>query len=268
MGIAMLPIVSTGARIADDLLRIKPVVDVVAGSIAALSGIIFASYIGRGVGAVVSGTRSAIGAMRGLRAETLTLDKVTEQNKALQMQNSALSKDASLYRVTETGTLKRYTGAIDGVNAQQKIANGELLNYKDALTAQTGILTDRNVLLKDQAASLLGVAETTAVATGETEGFSISATVAAARSGVATVATDAWAASTGLLTTAMDMVPGLILLTAIGVGLSELMQHWKAVWGAIKAVTSDVWSFIKQHWTDALFMTPLGPIIEIITHLK
>lgn len=268
IGKDLLPVVDDALGFTKVLLGSKPVVEGLAGAIATLSVVMAGRFAVSAVGSAVSSVMRARAAVRGLMGATKDLDTTIKANSQLTRDNNSLKKTASLYTVDASGKLRTYRGQIDSAATATKLQSGEVMNYSQALEKQQAILQETNATLRAQSAALYGVSAADDAAAASSDGFSVAATVAAARSGVATIATDAWAASTGMLAAALDAIPGMALITGISIGLTELMEHWKAVWGAMKTAASDVWTFLKEHWKYALFATPLAPLMLVITHLK
>ena len=59
-----------------------------------------------------------------------------------------------------------------------------------------------------------------------------------------------------------------LAVVALGVGIYELVTHWKEVWDAIKAGVSDFVSFITSHWETVveIITGPVGIVIAIWQH--
>lgn len=77
----------------------------------------------------------------------------------------------------------------------------------------------------------------------------------------------AWVANAAGEMLALWPILAIIAAVAlIGVGIYELVTHWAAVWGAIKAVFSAVWDFITDHWKllIVIFLGPFGALVALI----
>jgi phage-related protein len=86
---------------------------------------------------------------------------------------------------------------------------------------------------------------------------------------IAAVATRAFAAAQAILSAAMDANP-IILVTlaiiALGVAAYELYKHWNTVWGFIKRIAEDAWSFLTHGWGQFLFpgLTAIRYAVEFV----
>ena len=80
------------------------------------------------------------------------------------------------------------------------------------------------------------------------------------------VGTKAWAAAQALVALAMDTDPVLLALTAITVGITLLVMHWKDVVKWVK----EAWHWLGSHqWTLAILalLGPIGAVVAAVAFL-
>lgn len=111
-------------------------------------------------------------------------------------------------------------------------------------------------------------------------GMGAASEVAAAGTDELATSEDVAAGSSVALNTALGIgVLGAVI--ALGIGIYELVKHWKTVWSAIKGVAADVWGWLKSTfdsissfigskwgWLIALFAPPIGPLVALAAHWK
>ena len=102
---------------------------------------------------------------------------------------------------------------------------------------------------------------------GSTEAMTAATEAGTAATEAATVAEDATAVSEGLALAPILLITAAV--AALGIGIYELVTHWKIVWAAIQVAVKAVWDWIKKNW-PLLLAIILGPIavaaLEIAKH--
>jgi hypothetical protein len=78
-----------------------------------------------------------------------------------------------------------------------------------------------------------------------------------------------WAIAQGILDIALNANPiGLVILAvaALAIGITELVTHWSAVWGEIKRIAEDAWSFLTHGWGQWIFpeLTLIRLAVELV----
>lgn len=274
IGKAIDPAIGAVAGFAAHLLAMKPVMY----GVAAVVGVLAAAWGAKGlVGAIklaFSPIFSAKNAITGLADAQMQASKMIQANSAMTRENSLLQKQASLYYVDESGKLTTFRGDVEGATAQTKLASGELMTYNNALQtagerlqATNARLTTAAEGLKAQQVELDAAAASTDVLSADTEALTIAQRVQAAGSAVYSAGMGLATTATEAFSVALDMIPGVAVMMAIGLAATELMEHWKAVMNVIVNVAKSVFDFIKSHWKTAIEVV-LGPLGFVIAHLK
>ena len=99
---------------------------------------------------------------------------------------------------------------------------------------------------------------------GTTEAMTAATEAGTAATEAATAAEDATAVSEGLALAPILLITAAV--AALGIGIYELVTHWKVVWAAIQDAVSAVWDWIKKNW-PLLVDIILGPIGIIATQV-
>jgi phage-related protein len=78
-----------------------------------------------------------------------------------------------------------------------------------------------------------------------------------------------WAIAQGILDIALNANPiGLVILAvaALAIGITELVTHWRQVWGFIKAIAEDAWNFLTHGWGQWIFpeLTLIRVAVELV----
>lgn len=189
------------------------------------------------------------------KAQDAMKNSATQGKGSLDQLSKSINGDAAVAASTFTGKMKALRAEFENGAAElgQK--------YGPAITAvgvgMTGLGTAIN-----GAKSIIGLfSKASDVAKVAEDGQ-------AAAEGIATAATTAETTALGAEDVAegIALAPILAIIAAVallGVGIYELVTHWKTVWGDIKSVVGDIVSFIKAHWALILpiLTGPFAPFI-------
>jgi len=212
-------------------------------------------------------------------------DKVTASQVALQ---AAYSKQAEAAKTASDAggsvqkmlaevsqaTRGQASAAADTFSGRLRAMRAELENTVASIGQKYG------PALQGVSAGIMIFGGVTETVSGLVKKFTSATRDAAAGEMAKKLAEDADAAATKAATAAEiaeapaeDLALGPILLiiaavAALGVGIYELVTHWKQVWGDIKAWTRDGYEFIREHWYLLMNIPVIGWMLAIALNWK